>query len=210
MSDQPFRSSFSVAALAGATATALAFAPATMAHDVVLASNPDNGGVIDEFPQRIELEFSGEIQEGFNTVALSRQDAGNTEVLFSGEPNIEGRDVTMDLPADIDAQPGEYRVGFQIISSDGHSTKGMTQFTYDPDGTLSAGGEVANAGEDGEAPSSHTLSLLLAGLAVIVAAGAIAWARSRRSATAKSQPRKSQPRKSQPRSAAQHHGDTTN
>ena len=109
-------------------------APFACAHDSVIGSNPENGGVIAQFPDSIKLEFSGELEQGFNTVALSRDNNGSTEVLYSGEPVLDGRDVILPLPADLDPQPGDYKVGFQIISSDGHSTKGMTSFTYAPDG----------------------------------------------------------------------------
>lgn len=173
-----------IAASAGAIVLAGLCGPqVAAAHDVVLGSNPENGGVVQEFPQRVELEFSGEIQDGFNTVALSVNNGGETEVLYSAEPELRGRDVILELPAGVDAGPGEYRVGFQIISSDGHSTKGMTKFTYAPDGTQapaeSAGSEegAAQAQEDGGFPA---LAVAVAAVAVLGAAAAAVLARRRR------------------------------
>lgn len=173
-----------IAASAGAVVLAgLCVPQVAAAHDVVLESNPENGGVVQEFPQRVELEFSGEIQEGFNTVALSVDSGGETEVLYSGEPEVRGRDVILELPAGVDAGPGEYRVGFQIISSDGHSTKGMTQFTYAPDGaqapaeSAGSGEGTAQAQEDGGFPA---LAVAVAAVAVLGAAAAAALARRRR------------------------------
>ena len=108
-------------AAAAATATLIAAAPA-FAHDSVIGSDPEDKSVVSEFPDAVTLEFSGEIQDGFNTVALSREVNGQSEVVYSGEPEIDGRFVTLDLPADLDAQAGDYKVGYQIVSSDGHST----------------------------------------------------------------------------------------
>lgn len=168
-------------AFASVLLSALA-APGAQAHDVVLQSNPVNGGVVEEFPAEIALEFSGEVQEGFNTIALSRAEGDSVDVLFSGEPEVAGRDVTITVPGDLDPEPGEYKVGFQIVSSDGHSTKGMTTFTYDP-ATASQGqerpaadtvqGAPARDGEDDEADSPRgwaTLVSVLAGFAIAGAA----------------------------------------
>lgn len=125
--------------------------PQAEAHDVVLHSNPSNGGVVESFPTEIALEFSGEVQEGFNTVALSRADGDSVDVLFSGEPEVSGRDVTLTVPEDLKPEPGDYKVGFQIISSDGHSTKGMTTFTFAPAG----GSQSPAAPADASAPSGQ-------------------------------------------------------
>lgn len=117
--------------IAAAPATPLVVAPVAAAHDVVVGGSPADGDIVQEFPRTLTLDFSGEVQEGFNTFALSRSDTG--EVLFTGEPTVDGRAVSIDLPADFSAEPGDYRIGFQIVSSDGHATKGMTSFTYAPD-----------------------------------------------------------------------------
>lgn len=162
-------------------------APLAAAHDVVIGSNPENGGVIEQFPDQIELEFSGEIQEGFNTVALSRDNNGSTEVLYSGEPTLDGRDVTLALPADIDPQPGDYKVGFQIISTDGHSTKGMTSFTYAPDGVVEAAGENTE-GQGVDKQSANALPYVLGFLGLLAIGGAAAMAASKRKRAAAIEP----------------------
>ena len=104
--------------------------PPAIAHDAVVGGSPANGEVVSEFPDTLTLDFSAAVQDGFNTFALSRTDTG--EVVFTGEPTIDGRAVSVDLPADFAAEPGQYQIGYQIISSDGHATKGMTTFTYEP------------------------------------------------------------------------------
>ena len=61
--------------------------PVALAHDSVIGGNPADGEVVEEFPRRIELEFSGLPQEGFSTVAIT--DQGSGDLLFSGEPTID-------------------------------------------------------------------------------------------------------------------------
>lgn len=119
---------------ATATATVVATAgiigistPVALAHDVVIGGNPANEESLEQFPEVVELEFSGYVQDSFNNLAIS--DVASDEVLFTGEPTVDGRMVRLDVPAEIDPGEGEYRIGFQITSSDGHSTRGMTTFT---------------------------------------------------------------------------------
>lgn len=119
-----------------------ALSPAASAHDVVLTSSPENGAVVEEFPETIELEFSGIPQDLFNTVALSNADSG--DILYSGEPEIAERILSFDVPQDVERVPGNYTVGFQITSSDGHATKGSVSF------------EVAGGESDGDAAQAET------------------------------------------------------
>lgn len=168
------------AAAAVVAVAALVPAPA-FAHDSVIGSNPKDGSVVSEFPRAIELEFSGEIQDGFNTVALSREVDGQSEVLYSGEPTVQGRAVTLDLPDDLHPEPGEYKVGFQIVSSDGHSTKGMTTFEYASGDTSGEGAEGTSTSErasDGETKvreerMSTWAKVLLSLAGVLVVLGAL-------------------------------------
>ncbi|WP_291313713.1 copper resistance CopC family protein [Corynebacterium sp. UBA2622] len=168
-----------VAAALASAMLSLAGAPAALAHDAVVGGSPADGEVVTEFPRTLELTFSGQVQDGFNTFALSN--ASTNEVIFSGEPHLDGRNVILDLPGDLKADPGTYRIGFQIISSDGHSTKGMTTFTYEPAGSSPSSGAPAATGEnnspepaagDGERSVSRALPLIAAGLGVLVIGGA--------------------------------------
>lgn len=120
------------------TAVLVLSAPTALAHDVVLGGSPADQEVLPEFPDAISLEFSGYVKEDFNTLAVS--DIASDDVLFSGEPVVDGRWVSLEVPADVDPGAGDYRIGFQITSSDGHSTRGMTTFTVT--------GENGEAGAD--------------------------------------------------------------
>lgn len=102
-------------------------APVALAHDVVVEATPSDGATVTEFPHTLTLKFSGEPQDSFSTVAVSNADTQT--VLYSGSPEVSGQLVTLNIPAEINPGPGTYTVGFQITSSDGHATRGKTQFT---------------------------------------------------------------------------------
>ncbi|MBV7295340.1 copper resistance protein CopC [Corynebacterium sp. TAE3-ERU12] len=142
--------------------------PIAAAHDSVIKSVPANGATVDEFPHHVELTFSGEPRPNFNTVAISDVDSG--EVLFTKEPDLDGQLVTIDIPGDIDPGPGEYIVGFQITSSDGHSTRGKVGFTVADDGDelgtdgTAADQSLADAADDDSIPTWAVVG----GVAVIV------------------------------------------
>ena len=172
----------------GAVGLAVLATPTALAHDVVLGGTPADGATIEQFPEEVILEFSGIPKEGFNTLAVSAVDSG--DVLFSGEPAVEGRNVSLRVPQDVEAGPGEYRIGFQITSSDGHSTRGMTTFTVtgdaaatQPQDTPAAATDVATQPEQvDETGMSTGAKIVLAGVAVLalVAAAVAAVAKNRR------------------------------
>ncbi|MDO5511791.1 copper resistance CopC family protein [Corynebacterium sp.] len=167
-----------------AAAAVLALAAPASAHDVVIGGNPANEEVVEEFPEVIELEFSGYVKEDFNTVAISDSDSG--EVLFSGPPTIDGRMVSIEVPDDVDPGAGDYNIGFQITSSDGHSTRGMTTFTVagEPEETTApesatqettAQETTAPAADEGASASAGQgpLMWILAGVGVLAVLGVI-------------------------------------
>ena len=168
--------------LAGTAAAILAVgtAPMAFAHDSVIDARPGIDETVKEFPAELVLEFSAQPKEDFNTVALSR--VSDDEVLFSGEPEVNDREVSIAVPDDVDAQPGEYRIGYQITSSDGHATKGMTSFTYAPaeetgqPATASQQDEAQQEQQQQEEQPGRNLTWLWALIGVLVVGGAAAAA----------------------------------
>ena len=87
--------------------------------------------------------------------------------------------MTLDLPAGVSGGPGDYTVGFQILSSDGHATRSETTFTVAGDAQTAATttGADARPGEETTAAEStaeedtsvvsNPIVLILAGLALI-------------------------------------------
>lgn len=119
-------------------------APVAAAHDSVVGGSIQTDEVLDELPNEITLEFSGIPKEGFNTIAVSNVDTG--EVLFSGEPTLDGRNLTIEVPEGIETEPGQYQVGFSITSSDGHATRGSVPFSIAGEESA-AGAQETAAGE---------------------------------------------------------------
>ena len=188
-----------VSKIAGAAVVAsvlAASAPVALAHDAVIGGSPADKEVVTVFPSTLELEFSGFPKEGFSTIALSRDVDGSPEVLFSGEPTIEQNFVRLDLPDGLEVQPGNYRIGFQIISSDGHATKGMTTFTFNPTGeplaqaaesdvsdveaTADSSADTANETVAEEGNSNMRLVLAVVGLLVVAGAAIAAFGKLRK------------------------------
>ena len=96
------------------------------AHDAVVGGSPADSEVLASAPTTVTLEFSGEPKQGFNTMAISNSKG---DVLVTGEPTVDGRNVTLAIPETTTLTPDEYTIGFQITSSDGHFTRGKTIFT---------------------------------------------------------------------------------
>lgn len=166
-------------------AVSVGFSAPASAHDVVVKSTPEANSTVDHLPEKIVLNFSGEPQEGFNTIALSH----DGEVLFRDEPTADGRELSVDVPADVQEKKdgGEYIVGYQITSSDGHSTRGSLKFNLasaDGGEGNGSGGSQSEGGSEEGAQGEQSLSvpswlLPLGGIVVVVGALAIAIARLR-------------------------------
>ncbi|AZA09140.1 copper resistance CopC family protein [Corynebacterium pseudopelargi] len=123
-------------AAASAMAALIAVPLPASAHDVVLDSNPENGAVIKEFPEEVTLEFSGMIKPDFNTFAITDLDSG--EQLYTGEPEVDGPNASLAIPADKRGGEGKYQLGYQITSSDGHATRGKIAFEVSDGGATDA------------------------------------------------------------------------
>lgn len=164
------------------------FAPLAAAHDVVMHATPEDKSVVEEFPHEIVLEFSGIPKPSFNTVAISNSDT--KEVLFTGQPDLDKQYVSLKIPEDIDPGPGNYLVGYQITSSDGHATRGGTTFSVgDPNAAASetsddpAGGATTVATANTESTDNGGIPVWAWGLGavlVLVIVGGVGFALTRK------------------------------
>ena len=169
------------AAAVGTAALVLAGSmPAAFAHDSVIGGSVKDGDQLDEFPKEITLEFSGIPKEDFNTFAVTNVDTG--EKVFSQEPKLHERDLTIETPADVHPGPGNYQVGFQITSSDGHATRGGVEFSVKGDGPETKAPESDTAEQEGTEGLSMPLKIILGvgGVLAIAAVVALFIAKSRR------------------------------
>ena len=125
----------------------LVMGQAAQAHDQLVGSNPEDGAELDEQPEWIEMDFSGEIQD-VGTEVQVLQDGGDD--VSAGEITVEGTTVSSALPDNL--TPGTYTVQWRVVSSDGHPISGEFDFTLtDAVGAGQDGeGDKAAQGEDGD------------------------------------------------------------
>ena len=120
-----------VAVLSGSAALllgAMAAAPA-WAHDTLIGSTPEAGAVLEESPEEIVLEFSGEgLTTGEsipNTIWVTDEDGDHWET----ETETDGPTMRTELE---DPLPnGEYEVLYHAVYSDGHSEE--LDFSFEVD-----------------------------------------------------------------------------
>lgn len=130
------------ALVAGLGLSSALLAPVASAHDTAIGGSINEGDVLDEFPEEITIEFSAIPRDGFNNFAVTDQATG--EVLFSEEPEINERELTITTPEDQDPGDGDYMLGFQITSSDGHAKRGGISFSVESGGETVSASETAN------------------------------------------------------------------
>lgn len=125
------------------------FAPGVaLAHNVLVGSDPADGSKVDAGPSRIVLRFDLPVQDGFNTVTLIGPDGAHYE---DGAASVDGSNVS--VAAGPLGPAGLYRVGYRVVSDDGHPVSGSVSFTLTKSGTGSG-----HPGADGTAatPSSSS------------------------------------------------------
>lgn len=106
-----------------------AAAPSAWAHNELTASNPVDGSVMAAAPGRLELTFAQAIDPKFASVAVT---AGTTDLTV--DLAVAEKQVTVvlgDLPDQFD-RTGVWKLGYRMISTDGHPVSGLIQFSVDP------------------------------------------------------------------------------
>jgi len=100
---------------------------AASAHDELISSDPAAGSTMTKSPEKIELNFSGELQQlaGAETsvVALSAEDGTK----LASEVTTKGKNVTV-VPEKKLAS-GTYKLVYRVVSSDGHPIEESFNFT---------------------------------------------------------------------------------
>lgn len=111
------------------------------AHDALSDSDPADGAVLEEAPQSVTLTFTGEPIDVAPQMILRQGD----ETIAELEPHLSGFNVTADLP---DMGPGDYKIAYSIVSSDGHRIEGALSMTI-------GGGNPGAAEDASKAPLSE-------------------------------------------------------
>ncbi|WP_370945932.1 copper resistance protein CopC [Amycolatopsis sp. cg5] len=123
------RKALTALALVGAAMFAMA-SPA-LAHNVLISTDPAKGSSVDAGPAKITLTFDQFVQNAdVNQIAVTGPGGGQWA---EGQVKVDGSVVSVPLrplgPA------GEYKIGYRILSADGHAVTGESTFTLAKAGT---------------------------------------------------------------------------
>lgn len=161
------------------------------AHDTLVGAEPADGTALTTAPGQVVLTFSADQLALGAAVAVTGPDGAS---VTSGDPVVAGTTLTQALSTGLAA--GAYSVQWRSVSGDGHPIEGIFGFTVEaspsptPSETASAAptpsapptaqtepsaGPVVSTpgpGATTEAPRANARSWLVAGLVVLVVAGA--------------------------------------
>jgi len=106
-----------------AVAPAFAATPSGLVtHSRLLGATPADGSRVDT-AEEVVLAFNEEVDEQFVKVTVEGPDGAEVD----GDPQVDGREVTQPLAADLPA--GKHTVTYRVVSADGHPISGKVSFT---------------------------------------------------------------------------------
>src|SRR5690625_2915747 len=105
---------------------ALFLAPAARAHDVLIATDPEDSATVDGAPSAITLTFNNSPLDVGSAIVVA-DSAGET--VTEGPGTVSGTDVVLELDTELAA--GDYEVQWRVASSDGHPIEGTFGFTVE-------------------------------------------------------------------------------
>ncbi len=111
--------------------SALGFAAPAQAHNYIVSSTPEEGGVLTELPEQFSLTTNGpllDLSGDASGFALRVVDAAG---LYYGDGCVTVSGSSMYLAAAL-GEPGDYLVQWQFVSEDGHTLSGEFGFTWAP------------------------------------------------------------------------------
>lgn len=100
-------------------------APRVYAHAFPTRETPGAGAVLDTPPRHVTIKFDAPIQKLFAKLSVVNKKADN---FTSGPPNLstDSRKLSVKLKS---LPPGQYRVHWSVVATDGHRTHGSYVFT---------------------------------------------------------------------------------
>lgn len=116
-----------------AGAAVLVTAPPAAAHNALISSDPKDKTSLEAGPSSVTLTFDQDVQggQGINTISVVDANGGHYEV--AGDPTIKDNAVSAKVNAL--GKAGQYKIGYRILSADGHPVSGELTFTLTKDGT---------------------------------------------------------------------------
>lgn len=121
-----------IACLIAGAAVLVTAAPAA-AHNALISSDPKDKSSLEVGPSTVTLTFDQDVQggQGINTISVVDANGGHYEV--PGDPTITDNAVSAKVNAL--GKAGQYKIGYRILSADGHPVSGELTFTLTKDGT---------------------------------------------------------------------------
>ena len=100
----------------------LGVASPALAHTRLVSSDPQPGTTVDHPVAGIMLSFTDPLLDGYATITVTGPDG---QASAAGPAQISGRSVTQPVGA---LASGNYRVGWRVVSTDGHPVEGTFMF----------------------------------------------------------------------------------
>lgn len=102
------------------------------AHTVLKYSNPSAGQVLRTAPAQLELAFNEKLRAGTAQVAVTVGEAKPVEIdIQVGEDTITSDLAAEDLPVVPEGEAVRWKIGYRIVSEDGHPVAGVVEFVVD-------------------------------------------------------------------------------
>lgn len=182
-----------IAAAAVATA-GLAGARPAAAHTSLLGTTPKDDATVSKPLEKVELRFNDEIQAKYTSVAVTDPDGDKVN---DGKPEVDGR--VVEQPVEALRTAGTYRVGWRVVSADGHPVSGKLTFTVTEDALAPSQSTTASPSPSASTPAAdatqaasrqpaddrsfverHAAHLLIGAVIVLVGVAVVVWERRRR------------------------------
>lgn len=157
-----------VAFLIAGAAVLVTAAPAA-AHNALISSDPKDKSSLEAGPSSVTLTFDQDVQggEGINTISVVDASGGHYEV--AGDPTI--RDNAVSAQVNALGKAGEYKIGYRILSADGHPVSGELTFTLTKDGTGTPRAVDANNLMDNQPSDGLPIWVWIVGAVVLLGGG---------------------------------------
>lgn len=94
------------------------------AHNVLIASDPENSARLSAMPARVTLTFDQAVRRDFARIAVTGPDGARYE---QGDVWVSGDSVFIGVRGS--GPSGAYVIGYRIVSNDGHPVTGTIGFT---------------------------------------------------------------------------------
>jgi len=151
----------------------LGLATPASAHNSLIGSTPRDGSSLQAGPTQIELKFDQPVQagQGLNSIAVL---GPNNDHWEGGAPQVSSNVVT--APVRPLGPAGTYKVGWRILSADGHPVSGELTFTLTTAGTgtpAPPGQQAAPASSPSTEDSGVPAWVWIVGAGVLLAAGLV-------------------------------------